>query len=79
MKKIVLKDDFAFVYLNKLFYTKELILDTINDYKDFFNASISEVGKYVVLKIEKKNDDYSLDVLAKEYLNLLLSKEYGVS
>ncbi len=79
MKKIVLKDDFAFVYLNKLFYTKEFILDTIKDYKDFFKASITDVGKYVVLKIEKINDDYSLEVLVKEYLNLLLSKEYGVS
>ena len=79
MKKIVLKDDFAFIYLNKLFYTKELILDTIGEYKDFFKASITEVGKYIVLKIEKVNDDYPLEVLAKEYLNLLLSKEYGVS
>lgn len=75
MKKIVIKDNFAFVYLNSSFYTKDAINSALEVYKDFFKAQISELGKYSVVKIEKLNDDFTLEALAYEFLNYVLSEE----
>ncbi len=76
MKKIVFKDNFAFIYLNKKFYKKYNIINTLEIYNEFFKSSISEIGNYITIKIEKINNDYSLNILAKEFANYLISKEY---
>ena len=77
MKKIVIKDNFAFVYLNSNFYTKASIISALDVYKDFFKANLAEnLGKYSVVKIEKINDDFSLEELANEFLNYVLSNEH---
>jgi len=79
MKKIVINKDFAFIYLNPNFYNKESILTTINQYKDFINSSISQLGKYYVVKIERKTNDYSLETLANEISNYILSIEFELN
>ena len=77
MKKIVIKDNFAFVYLNSSFYSKSSILSALEVYKDFFKGNLAEnVGKYNVVKIEKLNEDFSLEELANEFLNYVLSNEH---
>lgn len=76
MKKLVLKEDFAFIYLNKSFYTKELIIKTLSIYKEFFNSSINELGKYIVLKLELVDTSFKIEELSREYLNYLLSEQY---
>lgn len=76
MGKLVLKDGFAFVYLNKNFYSKESILNTLKVYQEFFNAKLTEIGKYFTIKIEKINDDYSIETLAREFSNYLIAQEY---
>lgn len=76
MKKIIIKDDFAFIYLNKNFYKKELIINTFKTYEEFFTATITKLGKYYIIKIQKINNDYELDILANEFLNFILSEEY---
>ncbi len=76
MKKIVLKDNFAYVYLNMNFYSKDKILQTLNVYKEFFKSSITELGKYFVVKIEKLDENFSLEQLSKEFANYLLAQEY---
>lgn len=75
MKKIVIKDNFAFVYLNSSFYTKKAIMSALEIYKDFFKGYLSELGKYNVVKIEKLNNDFTLEALANEFLNYVLSEE----
>lgn len=76
MKKIIIKDNFAFLYLSSDFYTKEAILSTINIYSDFLETTFKEIGKYFVLRLEKKTEDYDLSVLLDEMLNFILSEEY---
>jgi len=77
MKKIVIKDNFAFVYLNSSVYSKSSILSALDVYKDFFKGNLAEnVGKYHVVKIEKLNQDFSLEELANEFLNYVLSNEH---
>jgi hypothetical protein len=76
MKQLVLKDNFAYLYLNVNFYSTEKILNTLVVYKEFFKPSTSELGKYFVVKIEKLDENFSLEELAREFLNYLISKEY---
>lgn len=76
MKRIVFKDDFAFIYLNKKFYTRNNILNTIEIYKEFFQASITELGNYTTIKIEQINSDHTIETLAKEFSNYLIAREY---
>lgn len=76
MKKIVLKDNFAFIYLNKNFYTKANILTTLELYKEFFKASLTELGNYTTVKIENTNKDHTLKTLANEFSNYLIAQEY---
>lgn len=78
MKKIVIQDNFAFLYFNSQFYTNEAILRTIEVYCDFVQTSLKQVGKYFVLKIEPKNNDYSLLQLCDEISNYLLSEEHKI-
>lgn len=78
MKKIVIKDNFAFIYLNSNFYNKEVIIMTIDIYKDFFKAQISQIGKYYIIKIEKINLDFTLENISNEFLNYILANEYQI-
>lgn len=75
MKKIVIQENFAFVYLNSNFYTKKSITVALEVYKDFFKGYLSQLGKYNVVKIEKLNNDFTLEQLANEFLNYVLSEE----
>ena len=78
MKKIVFKDDFAFVYLSKNFYDVNVIKKTIEVYSEFVSFSFGEVGKYFVLKAIQVDLSYSLDVLVNEFLNYLVSEEFSL-
>ena len=78
MKKIVLKDNFAFIYLNKNIYSKESILEAIEIYKEFFKSSITQLGDYTTVKIEPIDTEYEIQVLANEFSNYILSLERGV-
>ncbi len=79
MKKIVYQENFAFIYLNTEFYNKQKINQAISNYTDFIEHSLGELGKYFVLKISLKNDDYTLKKLAEEISNYILSEEYQKS
>lgn len=74
IKEIVVQKDFAYLYLNKDFYPKELIIDTIKVYREFFKSEIKEIGDYFVLKIVSIDSDYSDEILANEFANYLLSE-----
>ena len=76
MKKIVYQKEFAFIYLTKEFYNKNQIDKAVSNYTDFVTHSLGELGKYLVLKISLKNDDYTLKTLAEEISNFILSEEY---
>ena len=76
MKKIVFKDKFAFIYLNKSFYQKNNILNTLEIYKDVVKCSMTQLGDYVTIKIERIKENYSLNILAKEFVNYLIAKQY---
>jgi len=73
MNKIIIKDNFAFLYLNKSFYDKKSIIDTIEIYTEFFKAKTEETEKYFIIKIEKINNEFSIENLVNEFLNYLLS------
>jgi len=91
MKKIIIKNNIAFIYLNNNFYDKDIILKTIKVYENFFKTKINETKKYYLLKIEKNinsnennknkiknennNKNYSLEFLTFEFLNYLLSNQ----
>ena len=79
MKKIVIKDNFAFIYLNSGFYNEKAILNTIKIYSDFIDASFSELGKYYIVKIKNKTTEYNLEKLANEFLNYILSIEFELN
>ena len=76
MKKIVYQENFAFIYLNTEFYNKQKIKTAISNYKDFIEYNLGELGKYFVLKISLKTNDYTLKTLAEEISNYILSEEY---
>ena len=77
MKKIVLKDSFAFVYLNQSFYSQKSVLEAIETYKEFFKASTTSLGKYIVVKIENLSD-HPLETIANEFSNYIISNEYQI-
>lgn len=79
MKKIIIKDNFAFLYLSDLFYKKEAILTTIKIYDEFVSASFSNLGNYFVIKFELKSLDYKLEKIVNEFSNYLLSVEYELN
>ncbi len=74
MNKIVVKDNFAFAYLLKTFYEKDAILNSFIAYKDFLDCSYSEIGKYYIIKIKKKDKEYPLETLSHEFINYVLSE-----
>ncbi len=76
MKKLVVKKDFAFIYMNKSFYEKEIILDSIKDYNEFAAITIADLGKYFVLKISSKSNEYTPEEISNEFLNYTLAKKY---
>jgi hypothetical protein len=76
MKKIVYQKEFAFIYLNTEFYNKQKIEIAISNYTDFITHTIGKLGKYLVVKISLKNNDYTLKTLAEEISNYILSEEY---
>lgn len=76
MDKIVLKDDFAFLYLSKELYSRELISATLLNYKEFANFELKELGKYFTLKITNPKE-YTLKTIAKEFNNFLLAESFG--
>jgi hypothetical protein len=79
MKKIVYQENFAFIYLNTEFYNKKKIEIAISNYKDFVEHNLGELGKYFVLKISLKTNDFKLQKLAEEISNYILSEEYQKS
>ena len=76
MKTLVLQNDFAYLYLNRAFYRKELIMDTFETYKEFLKANIKEMGKYFVVKLNLVDNNFTIEVLSREFLNYLIAKEY---
>ncbi len=78
MKFIVVKDDFAFVYLTASFYNMDKVVDTLRVYKDFLKGSVAKVGKYLVVKLERVDNENSLDMLTREFSNYVLAQEYEV-
>ncbi|MCA9459399.1 MAG: HxsD-like protein [Nanoarchaeota archaeon] len=77
MKKIVVKDGFAFVYFLSSFYTDKSILNSIEVYSQFFSAEVSKLGKYSIVKLRNLDSSYSLEILANEFSNYVLSCEYN--
>lgn len=77
MEGIVLQDNFAYIYLDVDFYNENNILKTISVYVDFMDAQVKKFGKYNVVKIIPKTDEFSLDILTREFSNYLLSTEYS--
>lgn len=75
MKNIVLKDGFAFVYLSKELYRKDLIKKAIDAYNEHMDSDSKEMGSYTVIRIEKKSG-HSIEVLAREFMNYVLFLEY---
>ena len=75
MKKIVIKDNFALIYFPQSFYSKKIIIDTLETYKEILKGQVGEIGKYFVTKIEPITNDYSIKLLCKEYSNYILSQE----
>lgn len=73
MKKLEIKENFAFIYLNKNIYSKKAIFNSLETYSDFFHSSFTELGKYFIVKIQRKTTDYTTKKLAKEYANYLIS------
>ncbi len=74
MKKIIIKNNFAFLYLNKKFYDLKIINNTLKIYKDFFKSKIIETKMYNIVKIKKINNEFDLKTLSNEFLNYLLSQ-----
>lgn len=77
MKHIVVKGDFAFLYFNKHFYTKEKVKLSVKEYKDFVKSSFSEVGNYFVVKVNLISQDYPLNYICDEIFNHVLASENG--
>lgn len=77
MKRIIVKDDFAFLYLNRSFYIRRNIEETIRVYGDFVISKTTEIGdKYFIVKLKLKTSNYSLDKISREFLNYTLSLEH---
>ncbi|MCA9486025.1 hypothetical protein H6501_02775 [Candidatus Woesearchaeota archaeon] len=79
MKVPVLKDTFAFLYLEKNIYSKRAIQASLEAYSEFVGAALQDMGTYTVVRLEPKGDDFSLDELVPEFLNFVLSEEYKSS
>lgn len=77
MKKIVIKDSFAFIYLNKEFYNPVSIKISLNQYSEFVNSSISELGKYYVIKLDLMDYSFTFKEIANEITNYIMSEEYN--
>lgn len=76
MKKIVVQDSYAFIYLNKQVYSKEALKQTITDFKEFITPSYKEFGNYITLKLEANTTDYSLETLSNEFMNYLCGVQF---
>lgn len=76
MEKLVFKEGFAFMYLLKEVYSKDSIISAAKDYSDFVDVSVTEVGKYNIVKLEKLTDDYEIEILAREFMNYVISEEF---
>jgi hypothetical protein len=76
VKDIVFKEGFAFIYLNKGFYIKDTIFNSLNGYSDFLDYLYMDDENYHILKVSSKDDEYKLDYLCNEFLNYLVSEEY---
>lgn len=75
MKEMIVKEDFAFIYLNNQIYSQKSINTSLHEYNDFVKSSITTLGNYHVLKIESKTQEYSVETLSNELLNHILNTE----
>lgn len=78
MNKIVIKEGFGFVYLNRNFYDKSVVLNTLVVYEEFFRSSLSEIGNYFVVRVDRIDESYSVEELLREFSNYLINGEYGL-
>lgn len=75
MKEMIVKEGFAFIYLNNQIYSQKSIHTSLHEYNDFVRSSITTLGNYHVLKIESKTQEYSVETLSNELLNHILNTE----
>lgn len=75
MKSIVVKDNFAFIYFNKSFFDVNSIKETITEYNDFIKTTVTELGKYYIVKCELISKEHTLDKIAREFSNYVLALE----
>ncbi len=79
MKKIVIQNNFAYLYLNSNFYEKNSILNTIRIYSDFLKFNFKKIGNYYVVKMELIDNNFSISKLINEFINYLLSIEFELA
>lgn len=74
--KIVIKDNFSYLYLNKDLYLYSTIEECIQDFKEFLEISIKKFEKYTILKLESIDKEYEIEELSFEFLNYLNGVQY---
>lgn len=76
MIKTVIKDNFAFLYLNKEFYDKEPILISLKEFNEIIKSEVSQVGKYYIIKISLINNKFKIEQIINEITNYIMGEEY---
>ena len=77
MKKIVYQNNLAFIYYNKQFYNQQTITTATKQYTNFINYTITQLGKYHILKLTlKPNHNHSLKTLTHEISNYILAQQH---
>lgn len=76
MKKIILKKDLGYIYLISSFYEESAILKAFEIYSEFIEFSKANIGKYIVIKLKNKSEEFEIKLLSKEFLNYLIALQY---
>lgn len=79
MKNIILQEKFAYLYFPKRFYSLEALENSLQTYNEFIESQTSSIGNYHVIKISLKDEDFTLEEVAKELSNYIIATEYQIT
>lgn len=72
----MINNNMIFLNLNKNIYNKDLIVKTLNIYKDFLDFILFENTTHNIIKFTPKTQEYILQTLTDEFMNYLINEEY---
>lgn len=73
MEKIKFLDGFALIYFNSNFYSITSLKKSIDEYLEFADFNVKEIGKYFAVKISNKSN-LDLKLICFEFSNYVFSK-----